>query len=189
MEKNLSLAELREIEQQLKIWIKNERKFLSESFGDFHYRGGKFYFHIRGYFNEGIHLPVESITLDEFRDKKTGNPLTSIEKETLNHICESIIKKEKRLRDINNEIGKKYLGENFFNRKKRDKETLKEFIYKKAIKNKFQLGKTVKDKDKWILLREAQKLKLTRSNSVETISTTLSRLGYTKEFRKKYFDE
>ena len=113
MEKNLALSELNEIEQKLEVWIKSHQSFLGE-FQDYNIaEDGKPQFHVRGYFNKGVHIPFEAITLDEYKDKE-GKRLLEKEKSDIIYKVNFVEKLKKRLQLIREQRLKLFLGENFF---------------------------------------------------------------------------
>lgn len=117
MEKNLTLDELNKVEQKFEVLIKSHPNLLGE-FQHYHIdKNGKPHFHIRGYFNKGVHIPSESVTLDEYKDKE-GKRLSEKEKAEIIYQINLIEKLKKRLQLIQEQKTNLIFGEDFFNRKK-----------------------------------------------------------------------
>jgi hypothetical protein len=110
-----SLADLVIIEKKLEKWIQSEREYLDE-FQYFDYlQPDKF--HIRGYFSDSKHIPTETVSLNKYRDKKTGKPLTDREKNRIRSSVQKIMDYSLRYNEIQNHKIGIILGEDAVNKK------------------------------------------------------------------------
>lgn len=108
----LSLTELEKLQDKLLLWIKNDRNYLDD-YKDFYYSEGEYYFHI-SFTGHSLSKNATVTKLNDLWDLQTKKPLNDKQKANIKAICDKIIKEEKRLREIQNQISTAILGDNFF---------------------------------------------------------------------------
>lgn len=187
MKSNYSLTELKEIEKKLETSIKSDLKYLDE----FQYytidKHSDIHFHIRGYFPKSLNIPLKTISIDDYEDKKTGESLTEKQIKNITEMIYKIEKQKKRLSEIKFAIAKSIYGDEILEKRVKneilnnDKATQKEcraFILRQLKKNNCEKGKTVKEKILTQIMREAQRRGLSTNNNIDTWRKRVQRIGF-----------